>query len=201
MHPLRISKPFLFGEYPVTNAEYERYLQAKPKARRPRYWDDSQLNDPEQPVVGVSWEEAQAFCRWAGGRLPTEAEWEYACRSGSQREYCFGDNEVELGAYAWYRENSGGRPQRVGQKKPNAWGLHDMHGNVWEWCHDVYGRYEAAAQVDPKGPVQGPMRVIRGGSWSSLARFVRAAGRGEHLPDFRYGNLGFRLARGQESGL
>ncbi len=200
VHRVRISKPFLLGKYPVTNAEYEKYLQAKPKAKRPESWDDSRFNDPEQPVVGVSWEEAQAFCKWAGGRLPTEAEWEYACRSGSQREYCFGDNEAELGDYAWYRENSGGKLQRVGQKKPNAWGLHDMHGNVWEWCHDVYGPYNATAQVDPKGPVRGAERVFRGGSWLDDARLVRAAYRLGYSPVIRDSLLGFRLARGQEEG-
>ncbi len=198
---VRISKPFLLGKYPVTNAEYEKYLQATPNAKRPRFWDDSQFNDPQQPVVGISWEEALAFCKWAGGRLPTEAEWEYACRAGSQGEYYFGGNEAELENYAWYGKNSGGKLQRVGQKQSNEWGLHDMHGNVWEWCLNWFGPYRAAAQIDPTGPATGTRRVFRGGSWSSDARRVRAACRLWSSPDSRSGYLGFRLARGQESGL
>ncbi len=201
VHRVRISKPFLLGKYPVTNAEYEKYLQATPNAKRPRFWDDSQFNDPQQPVVGISWEEALAFCKWAGGRLPTEAEWEYACRAGSQGEYYFGGNEAELENYAWYGKNSGGKLQRVGQKQSNEWGLHDMHGNVWEWCLNWFGPYRAAAQIDPTGPATGTRRVFRGGSWSSDARRVRAACRLWSSPDSRSGYLGFRLARGQESGL
>lgn len=200
VHRVRISKPFLLGKYPVTNAEYETFLQANPKARPPVHWNDGQKNDPLKPVVGVSWRDAQVFCRWVGCRLPTEAEWEYACRAGSKGDYCFGDNAAELDDYAWYGENSGERMQPVGQKKSNAWGLHDMHGNVCEWCADWYTPYEVSARkqrtlIDPKGGASGSSRVYRGGAWYSSARSVRSASRGGYSPDFSYTDLGFRLAR------
>jgi len=118
----------------------------------------------------VSWEDAVEFCRKlselpaerAAGfayRLPTEAEWEYACRAGTTTAYSFGDDSAELGEYAWYAENSGGRTQPVGQKKPNPWGLYDMHGNVWEWCQDWHAAYPTGSVTDPTGPSSGSFRV------------------------------------------
>jgi formylglycine-generating enzyme required for sulfatase activity len=165
VHRVRLTKPFLLGKYPVTNAEYERFLKANPEVKPPEYWNNSQFNDPQQPVVGVSWDDAQVFCQWTGGRLPTEAEWEYACRAGSQGRFCFGDDETKLGDYAWYGPNSGGKTHPVGQKQPNAWGLYDVHGNVREWCQDWFGNYPKGPVTDPTGPEKGSGRVLRGGSW------------------------------------
>ena len=178
VHRVRISQPFSLGKYPVTHAQYARFLDAMGNSvRKPASWDNGRFNQPEQPVVGVSWDEAKAFCEWAGGRLPTEAEWEYACRAGTTTEYSFGDDADELGEYGWFGKNSGGQTQPVGAKKPNTWGLHDMHGNVWEWCQDWYSSeyYAHSPDVDPTGPAQASVRVFRGGSWRHVARFCRSA--------------------------
>jgi formylglycine-generating enzyme required for sulfatase activity len=193
VHRVRLSKPFRVGKYPVTNAEYERFLKANPNVKPPPYWTNSQFNDPQQPVVGVSWHDAQAFCQWAGCRLPTEAEWEYACRAGSKGRYCFDGDEAKLEEYAWYYQNSGNKTHPVGQKKPNAWGLYDVHGNVWEWCQDRYGEYPEVPATDPTGPAKGDSRVLRGGSWlNSLATSLRCAYRDYRTPDYRYYYIGFR---------
>jgi formylglycine-generating enzyme required for sulfatase activity len=133
-------------------------------------------------------------------RLPTEAEWEYACRAGTTTAYSFGDDESKLGQYAWYRKNAWDIGEeyahRVGQKLPNPWGLYDMHGNVWEWCQDWYGPYGSEKVVsDPMGPAQGEGRVLRGGSFSYLSSVVRSASRYYNLPVYRSDSLGFRAAR------
>jgi formylglycine-generating enzyme required for sulfatase activity len=198
VHCVRISRPFQLGKYPVTNAEYQRFLEANPHTKPPAFWNDSQFNDPQQPVVGVCWHEARAFCQWADGRLPTEAEWEYACRAGSQGHWCFGNDEAKLGEYAWYIQNSGSNLHPVGQKKPNAWGLHDMHGNVWEWCLDEKREYTTEPRLDPVGPLEGAWRVVRGGSYWDDARGCRSAFRLAIEAGSRNGSMGFRLAAGQE---
>ncbi len=150
----------------------------------------------------VSWDDAQEFLgklnlmeKTNTYRLPTEAEWEYACRAGSTTRFCFGDEEAELEDYAWYEENSEGKTHPVGQKQPNAWGLYDMHGNVWEWCQDWYGDYPAGPVTDPRGPDTGEYRVLRGGSWGNDSRNLRSAVRDYNNPDFRHYNFGFRVAR------
>ena len=196
VHRVKISEPFLLAKYPVTNVQYRQFLEATGRAvENPHYLGDRRFGQPEQPVVGVSWKNAQAFCNWAGFRLPTEAEWEYACRAGATSEYSFGDDPSKLGEYAWFDENSDGQTQPVGAKKPNAWGLHDMHGNVWEWCQDgAYRRYNDEPQVDPLGPEGAALRVIRGGSWRDVARSCRAACRSGNEPRFRSIDLGFRVA-------
>jgi formylglycine-generating enzyme required for sulfatase activity len=126
--------------------------------------------------------------------FPTEAQWEYACRAGSTAAYCYGDNEKELTQYAWYEDNSNDRPHPVGEKKPNAWGLYDMHGNVWEWCSDWYGEYPSEPDTDPVGPKEGANRVIRGGSWDNDAAFCRTAYRSNGSPTNRDTRSGVRLA-------
>ncbi len=205
MHQVRISSGFLLGKYPVTNAEYQRYLEANPKAKPPGEWTNSQFNEPQQPVVGVSWHDAQKFCQWAGCRLPTEAEWEYACRAKSRGAYCFGSTEAKLKTYAWYGANSGNKTHAVGRKKPNAWGLYDMHGNVWEWCQDVWDaeayRKRIGGVADPVTAAsadEDPPRVLRGGSWLDSAGGCRSAFRDRGVAVGRIGNFGFRvcLARG-----
>ena len=200
-HTFRLTSPFWVAKYPVTNAQYELFLKSTSsaggkrimKVTPPKYWDDRRFNQPEQPVVGVSWDDAQAYCQWARCRLPTEAEWEYACRAGSEHAYCFGDDESLLGDYAWFDANSNDQTQPVGTKKPNAWGLHDMHGNVWEWCQDLYGKYPTGPVVDPEGPPQGSSRVFRGGGWGDSAAYCRAAIRAWSDPALRSDGLGFRL--------
>jgi formylglycine-generating enzyme required for sulfatase activity len=130
-----------------------------------------------------------------GWRLPTEAEWEYAYRAGTTTPWYFGSDSNLLGTYAWFYSNSGSTTHPVGQKQPNAWGLYDMAGNVWEWCQDWYGDYPGTV-TDPTGPVSGSRRVIRGGSWNSDASLTRAAFRLiTFFPDYRNDRIGFRLAR------
>jgi formylglycine-generating enzyme required for sulfatase activity len=129
-------------------------------------------------------------------RLPSESEWEYACRAGTTTRYSFGDDESELGEYAWYYENSGSETHPVGQKNPNPWGLYDMHGNVWEWCSDWYNDsyYATSPDTDPAGPSsEEKFRVLRGGSWLSDADFSRSSTRGNNLPSISTADIGFRV--------
>lgn len=164
-------------------------------------------------VERVSWNDAVAYCaaltlseRAAGRcpadwayRLPTEAEWEYACRAGTTTRFSYGDDlgYTLLANYAWYNGNSGGTTHPVGQKAPNPWGLHDMEGNVWEWCWDRFGPY--AGGTDPRGSTTGSGRVIRGSGWGGGASFARCAFRGVNLPTTTGHVQGFRavLAPGQ----
>jgi formylglycine-generating enzyme required for sulfatase activity len=127
-------------------------------------------------------------------RLPTEAEWEYACRAGSKTKWSFGDSESSLGDYAWYRSNSDSKTHPVGTKKPNAWGLYDMHGNVWEWCSDWLADYTTTAVSDPTGPATGSFRVFRGGGWINTRGYCRSAYRYGLAPSLPGRHLGFRLA-------
>jgi formylglycine-generating enzyme required for sulfatase activity len=157
------------------------------------------------PVESVSWEDAQEFCQKLSTltkktyRLPSEAEWEYACRAGTQSSYYFGDDENQLGEYAWYGENSNDQTQPVGQKKPNKWGLYDMLGNVWEWCEDDgHSNYNGAptdgrAWIDNDNRSQAPYRIKRGGSWFNYSRRCRCAYRDDLYPAGRLNNVGFRV--------
>ena len=196
-HEVGIITPFAIGKFPVTFEDYDRFCEATGR-EKPSDWEWGRAT---RPVIDVSWEDAVAYCAWlsqqtgARYRLPTEAEWEYACRASSETKYCFGDDERQLEDYAWYSNNAGGKTHPVGEKQANAWGLYDVHGNVLEWVQDWYGPYSKAPQHDPSGPESGSGRVIRGGSWISDAEYCRSAFRGRIDPGDRDDDLGFRLAR------
>ncbi|MCX7046253.1 MAG: formylglycine-generating enzyme family protein, partial [Candidatus Sumerlaeota bacterium] len=156
------------------------------------------------PVDQVRWNEAMEFCRGMSEKtgktycLPTEAQWEYACQAGAKGEYCFGDSESQLKEYAWFGNNSRRETHLVGQKKPNQWGLYDMHGNVYEWCADWYGCYVLEKQRNPRGPSSGSFKVLRGGSWNSCPDVCRSAYRYNlYSPESLSSSLGFRVARTQ----
>ena len=172
---------FYIGKHEVTQQEYLAVT-----GNNPSIFD--------LPVGWVSWEDAHGFCRRLSQkdgrtyRLPTEAEWEYACRGGTTGPYA-GDLE----AMAWHRENSGDRTHRVGQKRPNAFGLYDMHGNVFEWCQDWHGDYASNPEVDPQGPAGGTDRVLRGGSWGTDPKLCCSAVRVSCTPDGRSSDVGFRV--------
>jgi formylglycine-generating enzyme required for sulfatase activity len=193
VHEVRISRPFYLGKYEVTQDQWQAVMGTNPSNFK---------GEANLPVEWVSWDDVQEFIRKLnakeGGtkyRLPTEAEWEYAARSGSTTTYSFGNDARQLGEYAWYSTNSGRKTHTVGQKKPNAWGLHDMHGNVWEWVQDWYGPYVADAVTDPLGPASGSSRRLRGGGWGIGAGGCQSAERNRAMPGHRGGSLGFRLLR------
>ena len=198
VHTVKVNS-FYLGRYPVTNEQYARFLEAVPGSPAPEYWSNRSYNQPHQPVVGVSWEDARAYAEWAGLRLPSEAEWEYACRAGSSTRYCNGDSEEHLDRVGWCRENSGNKLHPVGEKEPNEFGLYDMHGNVWEWVEDdSHSNYDGAPEDGSawvEKPKRGVDRVLRGGSWNSYGRNCRCAFRLDWFPDGRNVIAGFRLAR------
>ena len=199
-HPVKITKPFYLSVYEVTQKQYEKVMGVRPW-RGKEYVQEG----PDYPATYVSWNDAVEFCRKLSEqedveyRLPTEAQWEYACRAGTTTLYSFGDDASKLGQHAWYRNNAWDIGEkyahRVGQKLANSWGLYDMHGNVWEWCQDWYAPYGSEKVVsDPMGPAQGIGRSLRGGSFhpSSL---VRSADRLVFQPTIRIFNVGFRPSR------
>ncbi len=195
---VNITKTFYMGKTEVTQAQWKAVMGNNP----------SRFEGDNLPVECVSWDEAMEFCRKLTERehsmgrlprgwkytLPTEAQWEYACRAGTMTAYYTGDDSYEdLGRAGWYGENSGGETHPVGQKEPNAWGLYDMHGNVWEWCSDWYSlRLEGGD--DPAGVKSGSNRVLRGGGWSNNAQYCRSAHRVYYSPGSRGISLGFRVA-------
>jgi len=203
---------FCISKYEITNRQFKLFVDANP-----RWWKDSVNSrsglstylrhwsgntypgdQADHPVANVDWFAAKAYCEWAGGRLPTEAEWEYACRAGSTDAYCFGDDESKLKDYAWYRDNRRGATHPVGQKKPNDWGFHDMHGNVMEWTSSIHKDYPCRAddgREDAKDTDSG--RVVRGGGSSGYgyAGGCVSAWRGKFRPTYCSGEFGFRLAR------
>jgi formylglycine-generating enzyme required for sulfatase activity len=199
-HRVRIARPFYLGATEVTRGQYRAITGADPS-----YFKGSD----DLPVERVSWEDAIAFCdklnqveneRLEGARyrLPTEAEWEYACRGGSMTPYSFGDDAASLGEFGW-SSNPVGKTHPVSQKRPNGFNLYDMNGNVWEWCQDWYDKdyYGRSPNADPLGTAGAASRVIRGGSWLDDPRSARSANRGASSPDDRDYFLGFRLARVQ----
>ena len=177
-HEVTISKAFYMQTTEVTQGQWKAVMGTEP-------WKGQEFSKyvkegPDYPAVYVSWDDAVAYCKKLSEkegktyRLPTEAQWEYACRAGTETAWSFGNDEKALGDYAWYEENafSAGEQyaHQVGLKKPNAFGLYDMHGNVWEWCHDYYGEdyYQQSPEKDPTGPASGSSRVLRGGSWGVM---------------------------------
>ncbi len=187
---------FYMDEYEVTMSQYMAFIRATGHRGLPD-WVSKYAPSDNCPVVGVSWDDAVAYAQWVGKRLPTEAEWEYACRAGSAMKYSFGNDEGRLGEYAWYDKNSGGKTHPVGQKKPNNWGLYDMHGNVWEWCSDWHDSkyYQSSPSKNPKGPANGRYRVLRGGSWGHYASYIRSAYRDIGTPVDTRSGVGFRCAK------
>ena len=192
VHRVKISNGFWMGKYEVTQQQYEQVMGSNP----------SKFKGGKNPVEKVNWHHAKAFCEAVTEktgrtvRLPREAEWEYACRAGTKTRYYTGDDEGDLAEAAWYKGTGGKRPHPphpVGQKTPNAWGLHDMLGNVREWCEDWHGKYPSGAVTDPTGPATGSDRVLRGGSWYSNAGGCRVAGRGYNNPADANALIGFRV--------
>ena len=200
VHEVEISEGFWLGKYEVTQGEWESVMGSNPS-----YY----TGDARRPVERVSWHDVQAFIdtlNAAAGsvvyRLPSEAEWEYACRAGTTTRWSLGDEDGDdeslLGNYAWYDgNNSPDGTKAVGDKLPNGWGLHDMHGNVWEWVQDWYGSnyYNSSPRVDPPGPSSGSYRVLRGGTFGDPARIVRSASRSDYSPGHRIRYIGVRLLR------
>ena len=190
-HRVRITRPFYLGIHEVTQEQYETVMGKNP----------SHFKGPSRPMENVYWEDATEFCRKLSEmdeeydyRLPTEAEWEYACRAGTTTRYCCGD--VLDPGYAWASNNSRHQTHPVGEKEPNDWGLFDMHGNVYEWCQDWYdsGYYGSSPSEDPPGPATGSGRVIRSGGWNAYQIFCRSARRTGNSPTSPAHTLGFRVA-------
>lgn len=205
-HEVTISKEYYLGVFEVTQGQYEKVMGTNPSFFQKLVVRKSDTS--MYPVENVSWDDAVEFCKrlselpeekMAGRvyRLPTEAEWEYACRAGSKTAYSFGEDAKLLGDYACFSGNSNGQTHPIGDKKPNAWGLYDMHGNVWEWCSDWFDRYSEGAVTDPTGATKGPYivyRVMRGGGFAGEAAFCRSARRYPCDPLFRSPIIGFRVA-------
>ena len=200
-HGVTLSRGYYLQATEVTQGQWQAVMN-----KNPSHFDKC---GDDCPVEQVSWEQVQDFIgrlnRLEEGktyRLPTEAEWEYAARAGSDTAFASGGitekkcgHDPHLDPMGWYCGNSAKSTHPVGMKKPNAWGLYDMHGNVYEWCHDWYGDYPPGPVVDPVGPSDGSYRVRRGGSWLNHAGNSRSASRDRFLPVRRYRNLGFRLLR------
>lgn len=220
-HAVTISEDYYLGAFELTQAQYLKVMGNNPSifqgdkvAERDPQTNQvvKNVDSSNHPVEQVYWRDAVEFCKRlsalpeekAAGRvyrLPTEAEWEYACRAGSQTTYSFGDNESQLGDCAWYNQNACRQTHPVGEKKPNAWGLYDMHGNVWEWCSDWDGDYPEGSIRDPAGAREGVHRVGRGGGWSLGAEYCRSANRADWLPSYRNRSLGFRVALNFPTGI
>lgn len=220
-HEVRLSRGFYMGRCEVTKLQFERFLEDCPqwlvdvtrrrRRRKERFKEITAdeadaayvAEDSRIAVVCVNWDHAQAFCAWATAttgspcRLPTEAEWEYACRAGTRGDYWFDENEQALADCEWYGENSGGRAQahEVGIKAPNPWGFYDMLGNVCEWCNDWYSEtyYRTSPVVDPQGPASGFSRVVRGGSWVQSAERCRSTMRYQRRNWYMDNITGFRV--------
>lgn len=203
VHTVVIPHPFWMGETPVTQVQFAAF---RPTHRN--YFD----GNPSNPAESLSWYDAKAYADWLSrvcrvwipegylAALPLEAEWEYACRAGTPTQYHPGDRKSDLDKVGWYLENSGATTHPAGRKKPNDWGLFDMHGNIWEWCHDIWDAeaYKMAVDGLPVHRVwttepENRSLVLRGGAWNNSARVCRAAIRVRYVPSVRFGYIGFRL--------
>ena len=186
-HEVTLIKPYYMGKHEVTQEQWESVMRNNP----------SQSKGEKLPVTNVSWNDCQEFIKKlnastnGGYMLPSEAEWEYSCRAGTSTAHSFGDSLTKTDA----NYGPGGKRVAVGSYKPNAFGLFDMHGNVWEWCADWKADYPVGSVTDPKGPVTGTSRVLRGGSFSDFTSFARSSGRDFLTPSTRGDDTGFRLAR------
>jgi formylglycine-generating enzyme required for sulfatase activity len=229
LHPVTLS-PFRISTRVITNEQYAFFLNANsiavsglfPAGAHPdqtlvyessgdedwglHFTDEGWVPVPgyeDYPAANVTWYGAAAFADYAGGRLPTEAEWEYACRAGTTSPFntgnCLSNTQAN---YSWEEPYNNCvntvmtgplKTQAAGIYPPNAFGLYDMHGNVWEWCKDWYGEYGTAGQTDPEGPASGTQKVLRGGGYTNYARYCRSASRFKHLPDAHYAFVGFRI--------
>jgi len=214
-HKVTITTAFYMQTTEVTQSQWKAVMGTEPFKGV-----NNAKEGPDYPATSVTWNDAVAFCKVLSAkegktyRLPTEAEWEYACRAGTETRWSFGDDKASLGDYAWYDENAyfagEKHPHQVGLKKPNPFGLYDMHGNVLEWCHDYYGvdYYKQSPEKDPTGPASAPVRssrqraghrVLRGGAWGSWAAKspspspCRSANRGGNPPEWRDSTRGFRV--------
>ena len=194
-HEVKISDDFWMGQFEVTQEQWQAVMGENPSV----FHQGKEAKD--RPVDMVSWEDCQAFIAKLNEsgpgtfRLPTEAEWEYACRAGTQSLYPWGEDLSlkSIQSHAWFNSRAEGRSHPVGKKRPNPWGLYDMHGNVWEWCQDWRGPYQLRRQTDPQGPNSGERKVYRGGSWFNEPEALRPANRHGHPPDQPFTNAGLRL--------
>jgi len=192
-HTVHLTRPYALTSTEITMGQYQAFLRAVGQEARPA---PTPATGPDHPVVGVTWPEAAAYCEWAGGRLPTEAEWEYAARSGS-RELIYSWGTRSAFAFANFRgaEDGFAALAPVGQFPASTFGLHDMMGNAWEWVADWYGAYSAGTHTNPAGPATGDRRVLRGGSWTNPYENGRLSDRGRNAPEVRLAGYGFRCAR------
>jgi formylglycine-generating enzyme required for sulfatase activity len=222
-HKVVISRPFLLGTTKVTIGQFKQFsatgyiteaeLAAKtgsgePPAKRIKtYLDPGYRVTDDSPAAVITWNDAVAYCQWLSSRenrkyrLPTEAEWEYACRAGTTTAYSFGDDYKELAEYGWHNANAENAAHAGGRLLPNPFGLFDLHGNLMEWCGDFFDEtwYRRSPEVDPLGPSRGIPRVLRGGSWYSFPSYSRSASRHLFAPSDRYNTNGFRCVLELES--
>ena len=190
-HQVTLTRPFYMGKFHVTQDEYQQVMGSNP----------SHFKGKDNPVETVSWDDAQDFLKKLPEqikqsiRLPTEAEWEFACRAGTRTAYYSGDSESDLARVAWYGENSKRTTHPVGQKESNFFGVYDMHGNVWQWCQDRYGEdyYSHSETENPQGPPLAAHRSMRGGSWCYYSGYCRSGRRCWEPPDLRTDYIGFRV--------